>query len=349
MKKALSLLSVLLWSAVYAQPGPTTASTITRLSLTPGAVRVTDAAATREFGQVLNTLAKGQNGGCQTSEYLVWANPDLAERISADLTAQFKARGLTFKSLDESEDEESASISFLLSDKTNRYVGLLYGDAESVVLGWCQLKAPAPVAAPKPAVPASTSRTPWPAFGTFKAGDVVQVLTSVGWKRKVIVTVGPQPGQGGNFEKQYVVNDPGVTTWNDFYDWGWVAHTERQPYWTGFFIGDWKVGEAMAINTRTDGTSAWNEVAYASASDTLRINGDGTYEWKDMNGKVTKGKWTAAPDGPGVVVKDAKGGAWTLRNNTNLVEERIRKLEGARLYPSDRSQMSMAASRPLTR
>ncbi|WP_162145401.1 hypothetical protein [Deinococcus ficus] len=55
----------------------------------------------------------------------------------------------------------------------------------------------------------------------------------------------------------------------------------------------------MAVNTRSDGTSAWNEVAYASASDALRIRADGTDEWKDLSGRVTKGRWTAAPDGPG--------------------------------------------------
>ncbi len=355
MKRSLPMLTILLFTAAHAQPGTGSTSSVTRLPLTPGAVRVTDAAATRDFGQVLNTLAKSQNSGCQTSEYLVWNNPDLADRISADLTAQFKARSITFTSLDETEDEESASVSFLLSDNANRYVGLLYGDTESVVLGWCQLKAPVPATGAKPAQPqvapkpVAVSKTAWPTFGSFKVGDTVQVLTGSGWRKAVVTKVGPQPGQGGNFEKQYVVQRVDTSNWDDFYDWGLVAHVERQPYWTGYFIGDWKVGEMMAVNTRTDGTSAWNEVAYASASDTLRIKADGTYEWKDLNGKVTKGKWTAAADGPGVVVKDARGGAWTLRNNSNLVEERIRKLQGARLYPSDASKMSMAASRPLGR
>lgn len=205
-------------------------------------------------------------------------------------------------------------------------------------------------AAPKPAAPNVTaSKTDWPTFGTFKVGDAVQVLTGSGWRKAVVTKVGPRPGQGGSFEKQYVVQRTDMTNWDDFYDWGLVAHVERQPYWTGYFVGDWKVGEMMAVNTRSDGTSAWNEVAYAKASDTLRVKADGTYEWKDLNAKVTKGRWTAAPDGPGVVVYDARGRSWTLRNSSNFVEERIRKLEGARLYPSDKSLMSMAASRPVRR
>lgn len=49
------------------------------------------------------------------------------------------------------------------------------------------------------------------------------------------------------------------------------------------------------------------------------------------------------------MVKDAKGGIWMLRNQTNVMEEKVRQLEGARLYPSGRTQMSQAATRPLWR
>ncbi|MFC4638619.1 hypothetical protein [Deinococcus hohokamensis] len=178
MNRTLMLLPLLLAGTALAQQGPTSTSSLLRLPLTAGAVRVTDPAATREFGQVLNTLAKGQNSGCQTSEYLVWGDAEQAEQISDDLASQFRARNLTFKTLEEDEDEESSSLSFLLSDKTNRYVGLLYGDAESIVLGWCQLKAAqavkppaAPVAAKpaapaKPVAPAAKPATPAPKPGT---------------------------------------------------------------------------------------------------------------------------------------------------------------------------------------
>ncbi|MFD1734274.1 hypothetical protein ACFSC4_29440 [Deinococcus malanensis] len=164
-------------------------------SLTKGAVRVTDAAATRQFGQLLNGLATEQGSGCQVSEYLVWDDPELAEQIGGDLAGQFKARGMTFKELGEEENEESYALSFLLTEKANRYVGMLYGDAESVVLGWCQLKAaqakvaqaktaPAPIrpAAPAPVRPAPDGpaparAAPTPAAqrttGTALAGDYV--------------------------------------------------------------------------------------------------------------------------------------------------------------------------------
>lgn len=181
MKRTLMLVTVLLSSAALAQQGPASTSTLTRIRLTPGAVRVTDAASTREFGQVLNALAKDQNSGCQTSEYLVWDDPDLAENVSDNLADQFQARGITFKQLGEDEDEESYSVSFLLTEKTSRYVGLLYGDAESVVLGWCQLK----VAPPKPAAsaakpagpgkPGGPPASPMKVTGAALAGDYVCV------------------------------------------------------------------------------------------------------------------------------------------------------------------------------
>ncbi|MFC4426353.1 hypothetical protein [Deinococcus navajonensis] len=198
MNRTLMLLPLLLTGIAVAQQGPTDTSSLLRIPLTAGAVRVTDPAATREFGQVLNTLAKGQNSGCQTSEYLVWGDADQAEQISDDLAAQFRARNLTFKTLDEDEDEESSSLSFLLSDKTNRYVGLLYGDAESIVLGWCQLKAaqavkppaPAPAAANKPATPAKpgtpAARPPTPAPApTAKPGAQSPALGKYGCAESV--------------------------------------------------------------------------------------------------------------------------------------------------------------------
>ncbi|MFC4639307.1 hypothetical protein [Deinococcus hohokamensis] len=176
MKHTLLSFCLLLGGAASAQQGAASASTLTGLSLTPGAVRVTDAAATREFGQYLNTLAKAQGSACQTSEYLVWDDPDLAEQISTDLAAVFKAGKLTLKVLDQEEEGEASSLSFLLTQPAARYVGLLYGDDESVVLGWCRLKAaqavtpapPAATAAPKPATPAPAQAGAAPRGGVYR-------------------------------------------------------------------------------------------------------------------------------------------------------------------------------------
>ncbi|MFC4638366.1 hypothetical protein [Deinococcus hohokamensis] len=165
---------LLLGGSVLAQQGPAPTSTLTRMPLTPGAVRVTDSAATKAFGGLLGTLAQGQKSRCTTSEYLVWDDTDLAETISSDLTAQIKKRGMTLTTLAEDEDDESYALSFLLTEPANRYAGVLYGDAESVVLGWCQLAAQgAATAAPKPAVaapkPAAAPSPPKPSASTPSA------------------------------------------------------------------------------------------------------------------------------------------------------------------------------------
>lgn len=159
MRKALLTFSLLLGTAA-AQQGPASTSTVTGIRLTPGAIRVTDASATRELGQYLNSLAKGQGSGCQTSEYLVWDNPKLAEQISDDLASAFQARKLVFKTISEEEEEEAYSLSFLLTQTPNRFVGVLFMDSESVVLGWCYLKAAAQTQQPAPAssLPAAQPR-----------------------------------------------------------------------------------------------------------------------------------------------------------------------------------------------
>lgn len=177
MKTGLFALALALGSLTLglAQPGPTSSSTLLRLPVTSGAVRVTDAAATREFGGYLNGLARDEGSTCQASEYLVWNDPDLADRIADDLGTQFGTRGITFETLDEVEEDGTSALSFRLTEKANRYVGLLYLDDESVVLGWCQLRAAqaqasAPAARPAPPAPASpTGVTPRP--GTY-TGDL---------------------------------------------------------------------------------------------------------------------------------------------------------------------------------
>lgn len=335
-------------------------SALTGVTLPAGAVLVNDAEATKEFAAAVRDAADALGGACARSEYVVW------ETVTPALRAQFSsstaARGYTREVLHEETGAPYVNV-FGLTQGAARVAGVWAEVDGTAVLAWCTLKGTAATApaAQKPPVPAAAkpaaaqpaTASGWPAFGTFKPGERVQFWTSTGWRQGVIVEVGPQPTNDAkinlNMEKKYFIAQADQPTWRDYYDWGVVAHVTRAPYWTGFFVGDWKLGQGMAVNTRTDGTYAWTEVAYSSATDTLRIKADGTYEWKDLSGKVTKGRWTAAPDGPGIVVKDARGGIWTLRNQTNVVEEKTARYESARLYPSDRSQMSQAATRPLRR
>ncbi|ACO45037.1 hypothetical protein DEDE109153_13405 [Deinococcus deserti] len=174
MKYPLITICLALISGAAAQQGPANVSNLTKVSLTKGAIRVTDPAATRELGQFLNSLAGQQGSACQASEYLVWEDASLAETISDGLAAQFKTRGITVKQLNEEEDEESYTLSFLMTEKTNRFVALIYTDAQSVVLGWCSLKS-APAVTPTAAAPRAQQPA---AAAPFKVGDRVMAKFS---------------------------------------------------------------------------------------------------------------------------------------------------------------------------
>src|SRR5690606_23551349 len=121
----------------------------------------------------------------------------------------------------------------------------------------------------------------------------------------------------------------------------------REPFWTEFFVGDWALGEVMAVNSRIEGNIETTEYSYHTAREALRVQANGTYEWKDMNGAVTRGRWMAAPDGPGIVIqREAEGRDRAFHNGTNAVEENIRGIETGRL--TSPGVMSIAAKRPIS-
>jgi hypothetical protein len=104
----------------------------------------------------------------------------------------------------------------------------------------------------------------------------------------------------------------------------------------------------MAVNTRTEGNYKHNEYSYHTATDVLQVLANGTYTWKTMDGKTFKGKWSADPGGPGIIIENGyKGLNWTLRNQTSAITMHIRKLESGRLFPPTNSVMSIAATRKM--
>jgi hypothetical protein len=133
----------------------------------------------------------------------------------------------------------------------------------------------------------------------------------------------------------------------EWIDWGTVAGIERAPFWTDFFIGDWATGEVMAVNSRVEGQLEVTEFSYHTATDVLRVNGDGSYQWKVTGSPEIRGRWRPASDGPGVILLNGyRNTNWILRNQTNATEEYIRGIESARLYPENGS-MTIRAKRPL--
>ncbi|MDB5197972.1 MAG: Ankyrin repeat-containing protein [Flaviaesturariibacter sp.] len=189
----------------------------------------------------------------------------------------------------------------------------------------------------------------WAPFGSYAVGQKVRFFIG-GWKEGTIIEVGTP----GNYaaksivpsERKYLIAREGAPNWNESMDWGKVTGLKRENYWTEFFIGDWKLGETMSVNTRTDGVYERDEYSFHAAKEALSVNEDKTYRWKTADGKVITGKWSAAEDGAGIVLlKGFQGLNWTLRNETNAAEENIRHLQSARLTTN--GKMSITAKRPL--
>jgi hypothetical protein len=176
----------------------------------------------------------------------------------------------------------------------------------------------------------------------------VRYLVPSGWRYGVVRELGVAGARGSVTcgEKKYLIESEQFHS-TDCVDWGSVATVEREPYWTGFFVGDWALGETMAKNTRIAGGDVFTEYAHMGATEALRVLADGGYQWKDARGRITAGRWEAAPDGPGIVLrKGSRGLDWTLRNETNAGAENVRGIESARLTAP--GQMSVAAKRPIS-
>ncbi len=211
---------------------------------------------------------------------------------------------------------------------------------------------PTAAPAPRPSGPATaptTGGTRWAPFRTYRVGDRVQFWTSTGWRLGTVTEVGNATGDGTFqatvYERKYRVADDRFTGDGDWYDWGIVAGLEREPWWTSHFVGDWALGEVMAVNTRVEGSTETTEVSYGAASETLQVRSDGSYVWRGRERRPVRGRWDPVEGAPGIVLRVGPGGRdWTLLNQTNAIEENIRRIETARLFAP--GQMSVAAKRP---
>ncbi len=193
------------------------------------------------------------------------------------------------------------------------------------------------------------SNKTWAPFGTYGVGQKVKFFIG-SWKEGTVIEVGIY----GNYavkniaqkERKYLIAREGAPNWNEWKDWGSVTGLNREAYWTDFFIGDWLLGETMAVNTRTDGVYQRDEYSFHAAKEALSVSVNKTYSWKTPDKKIITGKWNAAEDGARIILlKGYRGVDWVLRNETNAAEENIRKLQSARLTTN--GKMSITAKRPL--
>jgi hypothetical protein len=196
-----------------------------------------------------------------------------------------------------------------------------------------------------------TNSTSWPALGTYRVGDSI-LFYAGSWKRGTIKEIGTAYNaaakNAATGENKYLIV-PDAYNWPEWMDWSEVVGLSREGWWTNWFIGTWNLGEVMAVNTRTEGSYEHNEYSYHKATDVLQVLANGSYFWKTMDGKTFKGKWSADPAGPGIIIeKGYKGLNWTLRNQSSAITMHIRKLESGRLFPPAGTYvMGIAATRKM--
>lgn len=180
-------------------------------------------------------------------------------------------------------------------------------------------RAPATAPAAPPPVntaPAAATQSPrgsatWPRIGAYRVGDQLLYSGNGGktWLRDVVKAVDPVYGYS-------FVNGP-----SGMYDSYHVVAPEREPFWTAYFVGDWRVSVPMAMNTVTDGRHVYRVVSGGLRLPPLRINSDGTYTWRVRQGdgeRLIRGRWEPRPDAPGVILKNGDQGAdWLVYNNSD--------------------------------
>lgn len=87
-------------------------------------------------------------------------------------------------------------------------------------------------------------------------------------------------------ETKYEVIEGGSPNWPDWKDFSQVSDLQRESWWTGFFTGEWKLGEITAVNTRRKGAYECNEYSYMAAQEALLVLPNGIYSWKTIDPPV---------------------------------------------------------------
>lgn len=173
--------------------------------------------------------------------------------------------------------------------------------------------APEPIAGRDPAPAPATGTRSWPKIGAYKVGQRVLYSGSAGktWQPGVVKAVDPKYG--------YSFVDGPSGSYSNYFT---VAPT-REPFWTAYFVGDWRVSVPMAMGVVTDGRNLYRTVSGGMRLPPLRIAADGSYSWRVQQGageRLIQGRWDPNPDGPGVILRNAEQGAdWLVYNNSDAL------------------------------
>ncbi|GGD99982.1 hypothetical protein GCM10011515_19730 [Tsuneonella deserti] len=153
----------------------------------------------------------------------------------------------------------------------------------------------------------------WPAIGHYQVGQNVIYSGSGGktWDRGVIKDIDPKYGYS-------IVDGPSGSYSNYF-----VVAPEREPFWTSYFVGDWRISVPVATGLLTDGRNVYRTVSGGMRLPPLRISADGTYSWRvqtSSGARTIRGQWKPNPVAPGVILENGENDAdWLVYNNTDAL------------------------------
>ncbi|MFB9995151.1 hypothetical protein ACFFLM_24695 [Deinococcus oregonensis] len=137
MKLGLLLMALCLLTSALAGTGIT--STLTGITLAPGATRLSAPATTGLHGY-LTLLARDQKSRCTAHEVFDWNEETRAAMIGNALKTGFTSKKLTYKETDVDEDDTAVVREFLLTGTGVRFVGIWITDTGGSILAWCTLK-----------------------------------------------------------------------------------------------------------------------------------------------------------------------------------------------------------------
>jgi hypothetical protein len=191
------------------------------------------------------------------------------------------------------------------------------------------------------------AHSPWAPMGRYEVGARIRYRAAGNlWYDGVIKQVGPDASMPEITKPQYLVDGQG------WYDHQFVAGSEREPYWTEFFLGDWEVSVPVAMNTKVIDGDLYRVVSGGMPLPPLRVHPDGRYQWRVTDGdgteRVIEGRWVPREDAPGIVLQQADQGAdWSLYNVT---DQSARETFGrAQIYLSAECCSALTAQRIPTR
>lgn len=151
----------------------------------------------------------------------------------------------------------------------------------------------------------------WPPLGYYRPGQkVLHTATGLTWTPGVVDRVMPDYGYVVGTDVPYRSGVAGVT---------------REPFWTAWFFGDWRIRIPSAYTAVLEGNMIHETVTAGMDLPPLHIDADGTYVWRVGtigNEQVIEGRWEPKPDAPGVILRNGEFGAdWLVANMTDNTDD----------------------------